>query len=77
MRRLKIISSVNKWLKCLDTQLKEPTNQNTIKVLKVIQPTNKKPYYKLLWGTSPIISPMFLLSLLNAFPVEIHKLASL
>ena len=39
----KIIPSVNKWLKCLDTQLKEPTNQNTIKVLKVIQPTNKKP----------------------------------
>ena len=29
------------WLKCLDTQLNQPTNQNSIKVPKV-KPTNKK-----------------------------------
>ena len=32
----------NKWLKHLDTQLNEPTNQNAIKVTKVVEPTNKK-----------------------------------
>ena len=31
----------NNWLKHLDTQLNEPTNQNSIKVLKVVNPTNK------------------------------------
>ena len=39
----KINSSVdyNKWLKRLSTQLNEPTNQNSIKVTKVVQPSNK------------------------------------
>ena len=32
----------NYWLKRLDTQLNEPTNLNTVKVLKVVKPTNKK-----------------------------------
>ena len=34
----------NLWLKCLDTQLNEPTNQNYIyiKVPKVVKPANKK-----------------------------------
>ena len=40
----KIISSVdhNYRLKRLDTQLNEPTKQNSIKVPKVVMPTNKK-----------------------------------
>ncbi len=40
----KITSSAdyNKWLKCLDAQLKEPTNQNSIITHKVVEPTNKK-----------------------------------
>ena len=32
----------NKWLKRLDTQLNNPTNQNLIKDPKVVEPTNKK-----------------------------------
>ena len=32
----------NLWLKRLDTQLNEPTNQNYIKIPKVVKPTNKK-----------------------------------
>ena len=32
----------NYWLKLLDTQLNEQPNQNSIKVLKVVEPTNKK-----------------------------------
>ena len=41
----------------LDTQLNEPTNQNTLKVPKVVKPTNKK---MLLYdmGSSVINSPM-------------------
>ena len=41
---LKITPSVdyNEWLKRLNNQLNEPTNQNIIKVSKVINPTNKK-----------------------------------
>ena len=31
----------NKWLKRLYTQPNEPTNQNTIKVPKVVKQTNK------------------------------------
>ena len=30
------------WLKRLDTQLNEQTNQNLMKVPKVVKPTNKK-----------------------------------
>ena len=36
--------------------LNEPTNQNSMKVLKVVKPTNKKIYYKAL-RTSVINSP--------------------
>ena len=36
----------NKWSKRLDTQLHELTNQNSIKVPKVIKPTNNKPEKK-------------------------------
>ena len=32
----------NKWFKHLDTQPNEPTNENSIKVLKIVDPTNKK-----------------------------------
>ena len=31
----------NQWLKHLDTQLNDSTNQNEIKVPKVVKPTNK------------------------------------
>ena len=46
----KIIPSVdyNKWLKRLDTQNNEPTNQISRKVPEVVKPTNKKTL--LLWG---------------------------
>ena len=46
----------------LNIQLNEPTNQNSIKVSKVVKPTNKKSYYKTL-RTSVINSPMLSLSL--------------
>ena len=32
----------NWWLKRFDTQPNEPTNQNSIKVLLVVNPTSKK-----------------------------------
>ena len=32
----------NQWLKRLETQLNKPTNQDSIKVIKVVKPTNKK-----------------------------------
>ena len=47
----KITNSVdyNKWLKRMETQLNEPTNQNSIpKVPKVLKPT--KGLYLKLWG---------------------------
>ena len=37
----------NKWLKRLDIQLNEITNQNSIKVPKAIKPTNKNIIIKL------------------------------
>ena len=40
----------NKWLKRLVTQLNEPTNQNLIKVPKVVKPTNEKKVSKRLCG---------------------------
>ena len=45
----KITRSVNynQWLKSLNTQLNEPTNQNLIKVPKVVMPTYKN-FIKLL-----------------------------
>ena len=41
----------NKWLNHLDTQLNEPSNQNSMNVPKVDNPTNKKINHKTL-GTS-------------------------
>ena len=43
MRIHKITPSVdyNKWLKGLDTQLIEPTNQDSVKDSKVVETTNK------------------------------------
>ena len=40
----KITPSVdyNWWLKRLDTQINEPTNQYSIKVPKIVKPMNKK-----------------------------------
>ena len=32
----------NWWLKRLNNQLNEPTNQNSIKVSKIVKPMNKK-----------------------------------
>ena len=48
MRLLKIIPSevYNQWLKHLDTQLNESTNQNSMKVPKVDRPANKKNVIK-------------------------------
>ena len=44
----KILSSVhyNCWLKRLDTQLNESANQNSLKIPKVINPTNDYLYQK-------------------------------
>ena len=47
----------NLWIKRLDTQLNEQTNQNSTKVHMIVKPTNKKSYCKTL-GTSVINSPM-------------------
>ena len=47
----------NLWIKRLDTQLNEQTNQNSTKVHMIVKPTNKKSYFKTL-GTSVINSPM-------------------
>ena len=41
----------NQWLKRWDTQLNESNNQNSLKVPRVIQSTNKKTLLKTL-GTS-------------------------
>ena len=35
------IVDYNLWLKRLDTQFSEPTNQNSVKVPKVVEPTNR------------------------------------
>ena len=40
----------NKWLKCLDTQFNKLTNQNLIKVPKVVKPRNKKTLSYWVWG---------------------------
>ena len=44
MMKHKITPSVDKnlWLKRLNAQLNKPTNQNSVKVPKVIKLTNKK-----------------------------------
>ena len=41
-----------KWLKCLDTQFNETTNQDSMEVPKVDRPTNKKDF----WGHELIYS---------------------
>ena len=41
----------------MDTQFNEPTNQSSIKVPKVVEPTNKKAFLKTL-ETRVINSPM-------------------
>ena len=47
MMKQKITPSAdnNQWLKRFDTQLNESINKNSIKVPKVVKPTNRK-----LWG---------------------------
>ena len=49
----KIIPSVdyNQWLKHLDTQIDEPTNQNSIKIPQSFRANDKKCYFKTL-GTN-------------------------
>ena len=48
----KITPSVdyNLWLKRLDPQLTEPTNQNSKKIPKVVEPSNKKTLLKSFGG---------------------------
>ena len=38
------------WLKSLDTQLNDTTNQNSIEVIEVVKLTNKKTFLLKLWG---------------------------
>ena len=59
------------WLKRLDTQLNEPINQNSIKVPKVVKPTNKKT---LLYKTLGIIviNSLFV-ALSPSLPLNIGK----
>ena len=40
--QMALSADYNRWLKHLDTQLNEPTNQNSIKAPKVVKPTNNK-----------------------------------
>ena len=49
-----------KWLKRLDTESNEPIKKNQLKVPKVVEPTNKKSFYKTL-GTNIINSPKIFL----------------
>ena len=42
IHKILLSEDYNWWLKRLDTQLKEPTNENSIKVSKVVKTTNKK-----------------------------------
>ena len=51
------ISRLKLAVETLDTQINQPTNQNAIKVSKVVKPSNKKQYHKTL-GTSVINSPI-------------------
>ena len=47
------------YLKRLDTQRNEPTNQYSIKVPELVKPTNKKTYlFYITLRTSEINSPM-------------------
>ncbi len=52
MIKNKITSSIyyNYRLKRMDTKLNYPTNQNSIKVPKVVEPTNKRTIIIELWG---------------------------
>ena len=53
----------NQWLKRLETQLNKPTNQNSLKVLKVVKTKNKKTLIKnfgVQYNNYPIaLSPSF------------------
>ena len=72
----KITLSVNYnwWLKRLDTKLNEPTNQNSIKVPKIVNQTNRKRYHLTL-GTSVMNSPMSLpTQKVNTFHVQEQKI---
>ena len=60
------------WLKRLDTQLDKPTNQNPLKALKVVKPTNEKTL-----GTSVINSPLSPLSLSLMFRLIISAMSTI
>ena len=64
----KITTSVdyNQWLKSLHTQLNEPTNQTSTKVLNVFSQRIRKRYRKTL-GIIVINSPMSLPSLVDMY----------
>ncbi len=52
----KITSRLQLWVNCGDTQLNKPTNQNSIKVPKVVKPANREHFFETS-GTSVINSP--------------------
>ena len=61
----------NERLKSLNSQLNKPTNQNLVRVPKVVKQTNKKTLLKIL-GTSVINSPLSPpLSLLTTLKVDL------
>ena len=47
----------DKWFKRFGTQLNESTNQNSIKVSKVVKPKNKKNIIKP-WGLTSVINSL-------------------
>ena len=73
----KIIHSLdyNLWFKYLDTQLNNPTNQNSIKFPKCVKQRLRKRYY-ITFGTSVINSPVSPPSLIN-LPSEFSGLLTL
>ena len=42
MHKITPFEDYNEWLNHLGTHFNEPTNHNSLKVLKVVKPTNKK-----------------------------------
>ena len=62
INKLTLSIDYNKWLKRLDTELNESTNQYSIKIPKVVKATNKKTLNKT-FGIKVINQPMSLSSM--------------
>ena len=60
----------NYWLKCIDTQINKSTNQNLVKVPKVIKPTNQKILFKNFgdWGNKQPNVPALPIIFQYSFP---------